>query len=63
VLFANWVEAAGDGRATLRSEARVEAFGPQGGIGVAAVRPLVRAFHYLIGSDGIAAAVRRAEQA
>jgi hypothetical protein len=62
VLFANWVEPAGDGRSALRSEARVEAVGIQGRIGVRAVRPLVRAFQYLIGSDGIATAVRRAER-
>jgi hypothetical protein len=62
VVFANWVEPAGDGGAALASEARVEALGAQGRIGVAAVRPLVRTFHALIGSDGIEAAVRRAER-
>jgi hypothetical protein len=31
-------------------------------MGVAAVRPLVSAFHNLIASDGIEAAVRRAER-
>jgi hypothetical protein len=56
VVFANW---AADG--ALQSEARVEAFGSQGRVGLAAVRPLVSAFHHLIGSDGIQAAVRRAE--
>jgi hypothetical protein len=63
VLFASWVEPVGDGGSALRSEARVEAFGAQGRIGVAAVRPLVRGFHQLIGSEGIGAAVRRAERA
>lgn len=62
VLFANWVEPAADGRTALRSEARVQALGVQGRIGVAAVRPLVRGFHHLIESDGIALAVRRAER-
>jgi hypothetical protein len=62
VLFANWVEPAGDGRSALRSETRVQALGIQGRIGVRAVGPLVRAFQYLIGSDGIATAVRRAER-
>jgi hypothetical protein len=62
VMFANWVEPAGDGGASLASEVRVEALGAQGRIGVAAVRPLVSAFHALIGSDGIEAAVRRAER-
>jgi hypothetical protein len=64
VLFGNWVESDPDESAssTLASEVRVEAIGAQGRIGVAAVRPLVSAFHNLIGSDGIEAAVRRAEQ-
>jgi hypothetical protein len=63
VLLANWVRADPHGTsAALASEARVEPIGPQGRIGVAAVRPLVRAFHHLIGTDGIEAAVRRAEQ-
>jgi hypothetical protein len=61
VLFANWVEPASHGRSALRSEVRVQALGVQGRVGVAAVRPLVRGFQSLIGSDGIEAAVRRAE--
>ena len=60
VLFANWVEATAHG-STLRSETRVEAFGVQGRIGLAGVRPLIRAFQQLIWSDAMAAAVRRAE--
>jgi hypothetical protein len=64
VLFAHWVEATPDGEAvTLASETRVEPIGVQGRVGIAAVRPLVRAFEHLIGSDGLEAAVRRAEQA
>ncbi len=55
VLIANWV----DGN-RLRSEARVEAVGVQGRIGVAAIRPLVAAFHHLIGAEGLAAAVAQA---
>ena len=62
VLFANWIEDTQNGNAALRSEVRVEAIGMQGRIGVAAVRPLVSAFGSLVGSDGIAAAVRLAEQ-
>ena len=62
VLFANWIEAPPDGRAAIHAEVRVEAIGAQGRVGVAAVRPLVRAFGSLIGSDGIEVAVRRAEQ-
>lgn len=61
VVFANWVEEEGQG-AALASEARVQGMGRQGRMGVAAVRPLVRAFQNLVGSEGIAAAVRRAER-
>lgn len=60
VVFANWVEETPHGGA-LHAEVRVQGIGAQGRIGVAAVRPLVRAFHPLVGSDGIGAAVRRAE--
>lgn len=62
VLFAHWVEPAADGRTVLSSEARVEGLGTQGRVGVAAVRPLVRGFNYLISTDGIEPAVRRAER-
>jgi hypothetical protein len=62
VLFANWVEPLPSGGALLRSETRVQAIGTQGRIGMATLRPLVRAFQQLIGSDGIEEAVRRAEQ-
>jgi hypothetical protein len=61
VAFALWAEEAAGGRGTLASEVRVEAIGAQGSIGVAAVRPVVRAFGDLVGSEGIRAAVRRAE--
>jgi hypothetical protein len=59
VLFASWAED-DDGTAVLCAEVRVQAFGRQGRIGLATIRPLVRGFHHLIGSDGITAAVRRA---
>ncbi len=62
VLFANWVEERDGGRARLVSEARVDAIGVQGRVGVAAVRPLVRTFHGLIGSDGLDVAVRKADR-
>ena len=62
VLFAHWVEPTPAGETALTSEARVEAFGTQGRIGVSLIRPLVRRFQNLIGSDGIEAAVRRAER-
>jgi hypothetical protein len=63
VLFANWVEPADRGaNAALASEVRVQAIGAQGRVGVAAIRPLTAAFQGLIGSEGIAAAVARAER-
>jgi hypothetical protein len=61
VVIANWAEQR-DGGSVLRAEARVEPVGAQGRLGVAAVRPVVRAFQNLVGADGINAAVRRAEQ-
>jgi len=39
----------------------VEAFGAQGRVGLGTLRPIVRAFGNLVGSEGIRAAVRRAE--
>lgn len=60
VVIANWVERTPHGGA-LAAEARVEAVGVQGRLGVRAVRPIVGAFQNLVGSEGIAAAVRRAE--
>jgi hypothetical protein len=67
VLFASWAQdeapgSRGQARAALCSEVRVEAFGTQGRLGLATVRPLVRGFQQLIGSDAITAAVRRAER-
>ena len=52
----------GDGGAELCSEVRVQAFGAQGRIGLAAVRPLVGRFQDLVGTEGIGAAVRLAER-
>lgn len=63
VLFANWVVPRHGGGGVLRSETRVQAIGTQGRIGMATLRPLVQAFQALIGSDGMAEAVRRAEAA
>ncbi len=62
VAFGHWVEASGDGGSVLVSDARVEPIGIQGAIGVRAIRPLVRAFGGLVGSEGLQAAVRRAER-
>jgi hypothetical protein len=63
VLFASWTEPTDGGGAALVNEARVDAVGSRGRWGLAAVRPLIAASNGLIGSDGIAAAVRRAERA
>ena len=62
MFFGHWAEESPDGGAALTSEVRVQAIGTQGRLGVAAVRPLVRAFGHLVGSEGIGAAVRRAER-
>lgn len=61
VVIATWV-AADHESATLHCEARVEAIGAQGQVGLAAVRPLVAAFQNLVGSEALRAAVRRAER-
>lgn len=61
VVIANWAQPRNGGGSVLAAEARVEPVGAQGRLGVAAVRPVVRAFQHLVGSDGINAAVRRAE--
>lgn len=61
VLFAHWVELAGEHRARLVSEARVSGGDGLARLGLAAVRPLIVASHQLIGSEGLTAAVRRAE--
>ena len=62
VLFAHWVEAAGD-TAKLVSETRVSSGDPLARLGLAAVRPLIVASHQLIGSEGLTRAVSRAEAA
>ena len=62
VVIANWATPRHGGGLMLTAEARVDAVGAQGRLGVAAVRPIVRAFQQLVGSEGINAAVRRAER-
>lgn len=62
VVFAHWVEASDDAGSRLRSEARVKAYGAQGRIGLASVRPLIRSFQHLVASDALAAAARAAER-
>ncbi len=61
VLFASWTEQVDGGGTALVNETRVDAVGRRGRWGLAAVRPLIAASNGLIGSDGIAVAVRRAE--
>jgi hypothetical protein len=61
VVIANWVQAADGGRSALAAEARVQPIGAAGRVGLSAVRPLIRSFQHLVGSEGINAAVRRAE--
>jgi hypothetical protein len=61
VAIATWVQSDPRG-ATLFTEARVEAIGAQGQVGMAAVRPLVRAFEHLLSSEALRTAVRRAER-
>jgi hypothetical protein len=60
VTFAHWVAPDGVG-AWICADVRVEAVGLGGALGVAAVRPLVRSFGGLVGSEGLMAAVRAAE--
>jgi hypothetical protein len=62
VLFATWTESRADGGSRLCSEVRVQPFGRQGRIGLATVRPLVSTFQHVIGTDGMTAAVCRAER-
>ncbi len=62
VLFANWTAADDTSTASLHSEVRVDVFGAQGTLGLAAVRPLISGFQNLVGSEGITAAVRLAEE-
>jgi hypothetical protein len=62
VVIANWITSRDGGGSAIAAEARVDAIGTRGGLGLRAVRPLVRSFEHLVGSDGIAAAVKRAER-
>ena len=62
VVFANWITREPGETSTINAEVRVEAIGVGGQLGVRAVSPLVRSFQHLIGTDGIGAAVRRAER-
>jgi hypothetical protein len=61
VLFAHWVEAAGDGGAALVSEARVEPVDRRARLRVRALWTLVARFERLIGGEALHAAAQRAE--
>lgn len=61
VVFAHWAEPTAAG-ARLCTQARVQPLGNRGRVGLAAVRPIVRRFGPLLGSEGIAAAVAAAER-
>lgn len=61
VVFAHWVEPGPRG-AVLSTQVRVQPLGNRGRVGLAAVRPIVRRFGSLVGSEGLAAAVRAAER-
>jgi hypothetical protein len=61
VVFGHWVVATEHG-SRLCTEVRAQPLGNRGRMGLAAVRPIVRRFGSLVGSEGIAAAVRAAER-
>jgi hypothetical protein len=61
VLFAHWVEANGDGRATLVSEARVEPVDRRARLRLAATWAVVGRFERLIGGEALRVAACRAE--
>jgi hypothetical protein len=63
VMFAIWVEPVESGGAALVNETRVDAVDRPARLGLATLRPLIVSAHSLIGSDGLQAAVHRAERA
>jgi hypothetical protein len=62
VLFGHWVEADGDGRSTIVSEARVEPVDTRAALRLRAVWAVVGRFERLIGAEPLPVAVRRAEK-
>lgn len=62
VLFAHWVQEAGDGTSELVSEARVEAVDRAAAVRLRALWAIVGVFEGLIGAEGLAVAARRAER-
>ena len=61
VLFAHWVEPAGDGRSLLVSETRVQPVDHRAAVRLRAVWALVGRFERLIGAEPLPVALRRAE--
>ncbi len=61
VLFAHWVEPAGDGRAALVSEARVAPVDRAAAVRLRALWTVVGPWERLIGGEGLARAARRAD--
>jgi hypothetical protein len=62
VAFGHWVEAAGDGRSAIVSEARVQAIDRSARLRLKALWAIVGAFERLIGAEPLAIAARRAER-
>lgn len=60
VLFAHWVEPAGDGRAALISEARVQPVDRRAALALRGLWLGVRPFERLIGAEPLSLAARRA---
>jgi hypothetical protein len=61
VLFAHWVTVAPDGRAQLRSEARVEPVDRQSALRLRALWAMIGRFEPLVGAEPLRLAARRAE--
>ncbi len=62
VLFATWTEPVSSQTTALVSEARVAPVDRGARLGLAALKPLIVSSHSLIGSDGLAVAIKRAQQ-
>jgi hypothetical protein len=62
VLFAHWVREAGDGRAELVSEARVEPVDARSALRLRALWTVIGRFERLVGAEALELAARRAEQ-
>jgi hypothetical protein len=62
VAFAHWAEPAGDGRAALFSEARVEPVDARARLRLKATWAVVGPFERLVGSEPLALAVARAQR-